>query len=67
MWNDMSDNHFLTDKDGVVSSDIAMLTIDYLTWLVVWEFSLVFTYNCRFRLCLCKHLCQEWHREWSKN
>jgi hypothetical protein len=34
----MSDSHFLDHRDGVVSSDIAKLTIDYLTWLVVQEF-----------------------------
>jgi len=34
----MSDNHFLNDKERLVSSDIAMLTIDYLTWVVVREF-----------------------------
>jgi hypothetical protein len=67
MWTDMSDNHFFDDKDGLVSSDIVMLTVDYLTWLVVREFSLVFSYHCRFRLCLCKHLCQEWQTGWNKN
>jgi len=44
MWTDMSaSSHFLDDRDGVVSSDIAKLTIDYLTRLVVQEFSLVFS------------------------
>ena len=40
---------------------------NHLTWLVVWEFSLAFSYHWRFRLCLCRYLCQDWHRGWSQN